>query len=140
MSGLTELLARVEAAAGPSVEIDGLFAKLNETMPQDARFQTENIWGQQGDQWLSGGYGDYHFYSPEEVTASIDAALALVERMLPLRDLDYIRNSGRHRFSLALPGSGTFDVQATGATAPLAILAALLRALIARTPATRGKP
>jgi hypothetical protein len=59
-----DLLTRVQTATGPSVELDGLFAKLNRTLPQEARFQTENVWGQKEDQWVSGGYGAYKFYSP----------------------------------------------------------------------------
>jgi hypothetical protein len=69
-----------------------------------------------------------------EYTASIDAALALVERVLPGRHKDlYIDDTGGARFCL---GRMTSSFVQDRATSPcIAILAALLSALIAKETA-----
>jgi hypothetical protein len=122
-----ELIGRVKAATGPDRKLDAaiLAAFPPEVMASD--ITVSERWDGMVEFKHSNGDTDSRWAA--YFTASIDAALALVERLLPLRDHDYFRNSGRHRFCLSIPGDHRFHVEAYGATAPLAILAALLSAL-----------
>jgi hypothetical protein len=134
MSGLTELLARVEAATGPDREIDKALSVA-----------------------LLGYVPGKSILAPGKHTASIDASRALVVRMLP----EGVYSSGRGPNSakrkrktdgVKIPFDGfvasddrigerthTFGI-AEGPTEAIAVIIALLRALIARTPDTGGKP
>jgi len=120
MSDLTALLERVRSATGPNRELDGYIAiLLNDPL------SSFEILGRRG--WA---YPEY--------TASVDAALALVERMLPGADpICLAGEAGRWWASI-----DTFDGVGEDAewfrSAPLAILAALLSALIdkAKSPPT----
>jgi len=143
MSALKELLERVEKATGPDLEIDGLIAQAFGSLPPEARYSTENIYGECEPHWVSGGYGDYKFYEPDPLTASIDAAVGLVEKMLPGRDVNLeIGNVGPDRVTDAyISGADGYfeepktpDAHGYGLTPALALCAALLRALIASEP------
>jgi hypothetical protein len=107
MSDLAELLKRVEAATGPDRELE---------------------WDI--DEAITGEVPDFH--GCPHYTASIDDALALVERKLP-----------DHKWGIHQPKDGTYRAHVTkrsplrpmpntadAPTAPLAILAALLAALL----------
>lgn len=67
-------------------------------------------------------------------TASLDAALALVERVLPGFDADVNIRSGEEPMAAYVWPAGTYigGHGAQAATAPLALLAALLTALISK--------
>jgi hypothetical protein len=146
MTTLQDLLARVEAAEGPDREID---AAIYNAMVDDGGRKAFRVtdWtrgrapmlGRYHDGWLT-GKSDSDIYADDLVrfTASIDAALALVERALPD---SYVELSGPRKYlhiptpvpnrwcaSIVEPGyRGGW-----GATPPLAILAALLKAKIAQ--------
>lgn len=137
---LQALLERVEAATGPDREIDGeLDAALRmgtSSLPDWARNNFPR-WkhinsgrvcclhddGSHGLNWASA-----------EFTASIDSALALVERVLADREIDLHINKPRRDWQAACIRI-TPLVMLCGecATLPLAILAALLKALIAQS-------
>ncbi len=132
------LLERVEAAAAGSRELDKALMVLvpEPVKPLDPHW----IYALGGTaipmEWVDNGYFD-----PWPVTASIDAALALVERMLPgatwTHDMDAEGRDGSHVIGLAWRENETADwiiEEARAATVPLAVVAALLRALRAMTP------
>jgi hypothetical protein len=126
---LQELLSRVEKAEGPDRELDReicLAARENVSTDPLSGF----VWRPNG----GGGWSDV-----PDLTASLDAALALVERVLPG---SYVELSGPRKY-LHIPTPvpnrwkayiATFnhDGDKTGwaATPALALLAALLRALM----------
>ena len=74
---MAKLLARVEAATGPDREIDGALALMEGWTFQKMKGDREPYWRKPGatEYWNRSTLINY--------TASIDAALALVERMLP---------------------------------------------------------
>jgi hypothetical protein len=113
-----ELLAALKAATGPSRELDAWI---------------ENIFGLS--RWEEGPWvpGEGHIYAkrlePKPFTDSIDAALGLVERMLP----GWVW-ALHHRLTISFSMAREDDIfcepfVATALTAPLAILIALLMAL-----------
>lgn len=111
MTALTELLARVKAAKGADRELDIALT--------DALLSPSS--------------------STSPFTSSLVAAIALVERLLPgwCRQLVRHRISGSWRNDVCLwdPDEADEDVgacESEGATLALAIIAALLRALIAQ--------
>lgn len=140
MTDLKELLSRVEAASGPDREIDrdlwlafGLYPPAIEDI---GRYDDPS----------SGCTGGV-IYSADHLSASLDAAVALVEKMLPL-STRHIRWYGQDRVASVLliphfrsfPYSGAAK-EVSGATEPLALCAALLTALIAsRSAAPVTKP
>lgn len=102
-------------------QLDGLIEQVKAaTGPDDKLDYAVDEW-----LWRSGGkhHGEMDTLPP--FTASIDAALALVERLLP--GWNYTFNRGH--CELRHPKHRAKDVQAFGKTTPLAILAALLSAL-----------
>ncbi len=152
MSGLTELLARVEGCKGPDREIDcaiavaleGYYTKPHPGWPDDPTRTMYCKIDADGSRIEPGNASDMLVH---EYTGSIDAALALVERMLPGWDYGMDRDQGEFIVTLTAAGASMAKGhQAEAATLPLAILTALLNALIARTPATgaaqdiRAKP
>ena len=120
---IDDLIARVEAANGPDREID---ADISRTLGLTYRDGAFGI-----------GYGDD--WPQAELTASIDAALALVERMLPggFGTLAYFPESSEAVIMVDVSTEtpvgnimvATVFGRATARTLPLAILLALLRAL-----------
>jgi hypothetical protein len=119
---LSLLLERVEGASGPDRELDGhLYGALG--------YQIIQRFG--GFEWRPEGKGVWQ--TMPSPTASLDAALALCERVLPTayRDLgEGFDTKAQRRFWLATltyhEKTGSHDAEAP--TAPLALLAALLKA------------
>lgn len=141
---LEALLQRVQAATGADRQIDGELAKLAHAIPPDAQWMETNMYGQESLVWYTGGYGDYTWWHPFDYTASIDAALALVGKLLPGWRWGLIHQQGSdgpeaddgYHF-WAERGDGGQEVQIGPAlTAPLSILTALLTALIAQNKGT----
>jgi hypothetical protein len=126
-SEIEGLLSRLEAATGPDRELDH---RLQGILVNDGNF------GHYAglEEWVTAGM-EFGWNTPA-YTASIDAALALVERLLPgwRRRLEEPHGDGGWRASLIWPDQE--DVVrakvAEAPTAPLAILLALFRALSAR--------
>lgn len=113
MSDLTELLGRVEKATGPNYALEVELATALE--PARANYTLP----------------------PPNYTASTDGALSLVERMLPGWRSEHVQSSDGTWWDCYLGPIGTVPVEANSTdrgmpTLPLAILAALLRALIAQ--------
>ena len=137
MTALSDLRARLEAAAGPSREMDvrldwtlkGLSFTDDEVVenarPRQATDNASVPMGCAADGWI------------EHYTASLDAALALVEKKLPGSgwDIDYFSKSSppeaRVYFEPRLYPRGRHRM-ATGETPALAILIALVSALEAQ--------
>lgn len=139
---LTELLARIESAAEASRELD---ARLHHALFPDrvvlfdhgsVNPKREASYGQLRDypidaweDWdgvaLHIGAGPY--------TVSVDAALALVERVLPGTEYEITNLYGCASAGLELNGAdGPVQARRADNNIPLAILAALVRALIAK--------
>ncbi|MDP3492782.1 MAG: hypothetical protein Q8R82_06675 [Hyphomonadaceae bacterium] len=135
-SELSELLARVEAASGPDRGIDArIYAALVNTYPhlndlvasRQKAHPNEDAWKLGAVDWRVKPY-----------TASVDAALALVERVLP--DHDWIVEGGKSGSNAVLlarvaEDDGPNAHTAQQATPALAICAALLLALASTQPA-----
>jgi hypothetical protein len=128
---LAELLARIEAEAGPDRELDGrIWCSVN---------------GYEFVAWDGAGVV-YRFREPgirhmdddhiQPVTRSVDSALALVERVLPGHQAGFQPGFACYRAQIIrIEKSVSAQLAADAkhsASAPLAILAACLRALIAK--------
>jgi hypothetical protein len=115
--GLSELLDKVQAASGPDLELDAriVCAFLPGPSYQSMRDEGYAIAD------LAEGHPAY--------TASIDAALALVERVLP--GWQWCLNRNGRPMALVNNGPGRQFECDRAPTMPLAILAATLQALIA---------
>lgn len=128
MTDLNELLERVKAATGPD---RGLDARIEFTLSGVSFFESDIADLLQVIDEPT-GYGKYQKIDSANIpsfTASIDAALALVERVLPntLRRLSDWEDGTGAKANLVL--SNGSHHWADGASIPLAILAALLQAL-----------
>lgn len=111
---LSSLIERLEKADGPDDALDRDILKA-----LGARLAWDWTWGA----W----FGDERFYATN-LTASLDAALALCERALPDWDID-LGKVGGEWFATVLPQDGT-DIDGEQAPSPaLALCLALLRAL-----------
>lgn len=139
MTTLTELLARVEAATGPDRELDRLLAKQfgwhrveprNTTSKKGGWIAPEDFMGlnSDGSPRLDSLHGTTIWSDVPRLTASLDAALALADRVLPGWDIELSRLGGAWRCGLGDPLCGW---EWESASAPLATLGALIRALIA---------
>ena len=120
MTDLNELLERVKKATGPDKELDADILKALGFHAWAGRmsYPKPPIWVD---------------FGGSDITASVDASLALVERRLPntmKRVCD--DDNGDPRAELVTETMGY--AREHGATWPLAILAALLSALIAQEP------
>ena len=119
MSELEELLGKCERATGSDRAIDGLLYQLSDDI-------TKRCWPY----WDS--------FQREELTprytASVDAALALVERMVPDTPIFLADDKSEDDLPCSCDlSNGTVEPwKASAKTLPLAILAALLRALIVK--------
>jgi len=140
MTDLTALLERVRAATGADREIDA--ALMAQSYAQEERHigavmeysdgseerVKDLVWvDPKTDKWVSTAAHSY--------TASIDAALALTERVLPGWRYDIHSPRFGTPFEAVLVDGDSASlriVTAKAPTAPLAILAALLSALIAQ--------
>jgi hypothetical protein len=123
---LNELLERVKAATGPDRGLDGLIAI---AFPPDGEARTElgEATSRYGKYWFKHDHGEGSAL-PRLYTASIDAALALTERMLPGKSVLIGLRQAAGTKPWARIGEWR-EADATSATLPLAILAALLTAL-----------
>jgi hypothetical protein len=138
-SVIADLLARAEAATGPNFELEHtIFEALSlptirewNGAPVTSWFRDDGYYGFNTED----GYRHLRCIKAPAVTASLDAALALVERVLPeaYRDLGEGYDTKAQRrywiatFTYHVPGRGSHSAEA--ATPALALIAALLRAL-----------
>lgn len=123
MTDLAALRERVRTATGPDHELTLAVAVAcgAQVCPRNHRFI----------RWPG---EDATYWQPPPYTASIDAAVALVERVLPNKE--YRLDSGhKHRPHARIYLEKRLSVARHSATLPLAILAALLAALDARDDA-----
>lgn len=116
-SALADLLVLVEAAAGHSKDLNAML------WPLDPSFRRTVPMSPEERSWRA--------YAAPDFTASLDAALALVERVLPglSWDLHFTLGDAPYYTANLLPPAREF--YATRPTPALALLAAMLRALIA---------
>lgn len=133
------LIEKLSAVEEGSRELDGLIAQAFGLMPTFARWESRDEYSMLSGEsiWVSGHYGDYKFYDPEPYTASLDAAVALVEQKLPncswgIESEQYYDNGTirpRYVARIRAQGSPRLHVVASFATPALALCLALLRAL-----------
>lgn len=145
---LADLLARVEAATRSERELDGaIYRMLFSTSralidPGDMRTKRPGEYGTVADlAYLSDAdLGEY--MAAPKFTASIDAALALAERCLPGHQWELCWGSMRPRPAAKhaeySEKYGKFWRVHEGATPALALIAALLKALIAQAARPTG--
>jgi hypothetical protein len=132
---LADLLARVEGAEGADREIDAdLEVALYQPKPwrpechraPNAGLCTVTVYvdGQSGKR-------TYGTSAARHLTGSVDEALALVERALPGWRWQIMKPGTRFEAFVQQPAWSLQFIDATGATPALALIAAMLRALIA---------
>jgi len=127
MSNLQDLLERVTAAAGPDRELDcRLFADL--LMRPDGYAVVGFSPGTVA--YVEAPVTTVRYLAAPHYTSSLDSALALVERLLPGWEWRVERQSAD--LWIHLPKHCQKLACAKGATPALALLAALLRALLAQ--------
>ena len=130
MSDLTELLERVKAATGPDRELDGdvWLAVISGATRRNvmAAWPDEDVIWEYHDPERNTMFRDNMI---PRLSASIDAAVAIVERKMP-GWVWQVRKSGY--VELHHPTHHLKDEIGTAKTPPLSILAALLSALIAQ--------
>ena len=130
------LIERLEAATGPDQELDAtIVAHLNNASVR--RYPPQTDFGP-GARWQFWSLDGAHFLGNESkfpvppLTASLDAALALVERVRPGA---WIEVSGPRKYlNIPTPSPGRWRAEADdgigwGATPAIALLIALLRTL-----------
>lgn len=134
MSDLEQLLERVKAATGPDRELDADIAQAIEGVEIQWRQATGTMEMYPVQRYPSTSHAAGFGIGPVPTyTASVDAALAFAERMLP--GFGYSLNGGhlRDQATIWLGEVETYDQECEfvegGETAPLAILAATLSAL-----------
>ncbi len=126
-SGVADLLARVEAATGPDRELDRLIV-LATIIPEGPGVVREP--------WGDGSYTIYDNgrkmgrVTADEYTKSLDAALALVERVRPGWTWQLWWDARRMAVLIAPGHKSPPYFKATAATPPLALIAALLSATL----------
>ena len=128
MSKYADIIARLEKAEGPDREIDGFIALVE-------GWTFEKMEGDRSPYWRKPGVTDYFMRSDlPRYTASIDAAIALVERILP--DPAILLGYGQDALTKPWARISVSCGSSHGATLPLAILRALFRALDAKEDRT----
>lgn len=141
MRDLAQLIERVEKLTGPDREVDALIAALLEPHRFDApgftskrpipAFRYDPSEG--AIRFDGGGIMDVRFFPP--VTASLDAAIALTERVLPGWAIISTMRGGNGTFMVHEPDKVPFSEAARGDSgmaprpAALALLLATLKAL-----------
>jgi hypothetical protein len=134
----TDLLERLRAATGPNRELDAAIYNAMEEDGGRIAFRVSNwtrgcapMLERYHDGWLSGkDEDDIYANTLIRYTASLDAALALVDRVLSGRNIEIATFAalGEAMARIALPGDPLGSL-AQAPTAPLAVLVALLDAL-----------
>lgn len=151
MVDLAELERRLEAATGPDRELDESIAMALGLA--EAFFSKHRYWcvSYQGEHWISGTYPNFHpdtgkknvvpaephgwgwDVSLPEYTASLDAALALVEEKLPGWEWRVMWNGCQGNLAELTDNetaeSSMENFSGLGATPALGLLLALIRAL-----------
>jgi hypothetical protein len=149
MTALAELRERVLAASGPDAALSRSIQKTagwHQVEPRHARnkhgawISPQDWLGEHGDgsPILDGLHGTAMHRDPPDVTASVDAAFALVERMLPgwVYGVDPHENGCIAYVGFVAPNKDDDQIfRGRAATLALAILAAALSALIAQKEA-----
>lgn len=142
MSNLQPLLDRVRQASGGDRELDAIvWCALEHPMEKPQRnffYTNREEWGFFKTNQPQPGLT---FYDAPPLTASIDAALSLVERLLPGWNVEIYHGSDRHCVVLnefpkpcrRIPPEKPYVI--AGKTTPLALLDAALCALIAQQAA-----
>lgn len=126
MGKLDDLIARVEAASDRDRSIDADIARMEGWTFTKMKGDRQEYWRKPG----STEYWDRRLDGPPAYTASIDVALALIERLLPGWDYGLDRDEGQYFATIAPVGPTTAKgVQAEAKSQPLAIMLAALRAL-----------
>ncbi len=129
---ISELIERVEGATGPDRELDAAICR-----------HTRHTAEQPDGSWLETFDGGYrHTINPPALTASLDAALALCERVLPEAWPGFQRNrvtDPARAWSAWLEifpeGAKDYDTYDFNAPTPaLALILAMLQALQAKDP------
>lgn len=136
MSEAATLSQRLAEATGASRELDALIVEALNLAP-DGSFRMHGL-----PDLAMWGTGPYTSWTAPAYTASLDAALSLVERALPEwfaiylsaeysggADRRWSSVTGKFSCTLARDKHSYVDVTGTGATLPLAVLSALLTAL-----------
>lgn len=135
-----ELIARLEGGKGGDRELDALIAAACCNVPTDMPIPQlaegwSYIYRADGDSVLitprhkDGRTAMPHRRWAGQLTSSIDAALALVEKMRPGDDWLIVRDGGSFHCEISEGSSLDLIGEAKGVSAPRAVLAALLRAL-----------
>lgn len=134
MTDLRSLLEKVETATGPDRSLDArIYWHLKQPHYASAPHGHEDDGASWGalitlDDYLAGTYN----MSPL-LTSSLDAVLSLVEEKLPDHDVGVFRIDGAWEAQLGPRGTfGAVSTEQHTPTPALALLAALLRALIAK--------
>lgn len=136
--GLTELIARLEAATGPDRVLDrDLYALLEDAELRPWRPGARKCW------WYARGSDRVLQCSDGTAlyTASIDAALALVERVLPGWLVSIMIGHGKavaHVRDKSILAPDKIEGDGYAVTPALAVLLALLRAVEAEKDGGRG--
>lgn len=134
MTDLTALRQRLEAATGPDREIDSAILQweLDSLSDAERMRRAEAAWAERGTPQQGKG-------PPLNYTASLDAAIALVERVLPKWWLESMSDEisamldNKPKFLGCAVDLASYrrDAQGIAATRPLAVLSALFAALTA---------
>ena len=138
MTDLNALLDRVRSATGPDRDLDAAVMALSYT--QDERHIGAVMEYSDGSEervkdlvWVDPKTDKWVSTSAHSFTASIDAALALTERVLPGWGVYFRRDKETTGAGMLLPDHfRVTPAHEEAATLPLAILAATLSALIAK--------
>jgi hypothetical protein len=143
---LEDLIERVEGATGASREIDWLISEHLGDVPEHRVIEIgwDYVWHRRPGEYtlwkaLDGEGRSVTHWSPPAVTASLDAVLALCERVLSGAQWDLERDAGATVVSAAVYGPEPLHgfparYWAVKETAALALLSALLRALLSKEP------